>query len=340
MPVKTQTDAPPETPPMARGEQLGRQWKILQILIGSRGKTVYELAQVLCCHRRTVYRDLEALQLAGFPLYTDRKEGKNCWVLLDADRRHTPLPLSLTELMALYFSRGMLKGAKDTVFAQALESLFEKIRATLPPQTVDYIDRAEETVRFSTRPFRRSSGGGTAVEQVQEAIVNRRSLDLVYYTMSRQEETRRRVDPYKIWFFDGAFYLIAYCRLRKEVRIFSMDRIRDLHTAADGFEPPEDFDADRFMEKSFGVFVGPGIAVKVRFSKKIAGYIQERLWHPRQVLTPLADGALDFEATVAGTEEVKSWVLGWGRHAQVLHPESLRREIAKEIEEIGRHYNQ
>jgi len=325
---------------MARGEQLGRQWKILQILIGSRGKTVHELAQVLCCHRRTVYRDLEALQLAGFPLYTDRKEGKNCWVLLDADRRHTPLPLSLTELMALYFSRGMLKGAKDTVFAEALESLFEKIRATLPPQTVDYIDRAEETVRFSTRPFKKSPGGETAVEQVQEAIVNRRSLDLVYYTMSRQKETRRRVDPYKIWFFDGAFYLIAYCRLRKEVRIFSMDRIRELHTAADVFEPPEDFDADRFMEKSFGVFVGPGIAVKIRFSKKIAGYIQERLWHPAQVLTPLGDGAVDFEATVAGTEEVKSWVLGWGRHAQVLHPESLRRQIAKEIEEIGRQYNQ
>ncbi len=323
---------------MARGEQLGRQWKILQILIGSRGKTVDELAQALSCHRRTVYRDLAALQIAGFPLYTDKKKGKSCWALLDADRRHAPLPLSLTELMALYLSRGMLRGARDTVFAEALESLFEKIRATLPPQTVDYIDRAEKTVRFSARPFRKASGGGTGVQQVQAAIVNRRSLDLLYYTMSRQKETRRRVDPYKIWFFDGAFYLIAYCRLRKEVRIFSMDRIRKLHTTTDAFEPPKDFDADRFMKKSFGVFVGPGTAVKIRFSKKIAGYIEERLWHPEQVLTPLADGAVDFEATVAGTEEVKSWVLGWGRHAQVLQPDSLHREIAEELEALRRHY--
>ena len=63
---------------MARGDQLGRQWKIIQTLISSRkGKSATELAEELECNPRRIYRDLEALQVAGFPIYTDRMEGRN-----------------------------------------------------------------------------------------------------------------------------------------------------------------------------------------------------------------------------------------------------------------------
>jgi predicted DNA-binding transcriptional regulator YafY len=70
---------------MARGDQLARQWKIIQTLITlKKGKSAAELATDLDIHPRTVYRDLVALQLAGFPIYTDREDGKNLWSLLDA----------------------------------------------------------------------------------------------------------------------------------------------------------------------------------------------------------------------------------------------------------------
>ncbi|MBW2341877.1 MAG: helix-turn-helix domain-containing protein, partial [Deltaproteobacteria bacterium] len=98
-----------------RGDQLGRQWRIIQTLVSSRyGKSAADLASELDCHPRTVYRDLEALQVAGFPMYTERAEGKNLWSLLDTVKHHMPIPFSLTELMALYFSRDMLKVFKDT----------------------------------------------------------------------------------------------------------------------------------------------------------------------------------------------------------------------------------
>jgi predicted DNA-binding transcriptional regulator YafY len=87
---------------MARGDQLGRQWRIIQTLISSKmGKSAAELASELDCHPRTVYRDLEALHVAGFPIYTDRVEGKNLWSLLDTVKHQIPIPFSLTELMAL-----------------------------------------------------------------------------------------------------------------------------------------------------------------------------------------------------------------------------------------------
>ena len=79
---------------MARGDQLGRQWKIIQTLITlKKGRSAAELATDLDIHPRTVYRDLVALQVAGFPIYTEREDGKNLWSLLDTVKHHIPSPL-------------------------------------------------------------------------------------------------------------------------------------------------------------------------------------------------------------------------------------------------------
>ncbi|MBI4767203.1 MAG: WYL domain-containing protein [Deltaproteobacteria bacterium] len=59
----------------------------------------------------------------------------------------------------------------------------------------------------------------------------------------------------------------------------------------------------------------------------MAGYIKEKIWHEGQQLEPQADGSLIFEAEVAGIEEVKYWVLGWGPNACVLEPTVLKEEI-------------
>jgi predicted DNA-binding transcriptional regulator YafY len=65
---------------MERGDQLGRQWKIIQTLITlKQGKSAAELATDLDIYPRTVYRDLVVLQVAGFPIYTEREDGKNLW---------------------------------------------------------------------------------------------------------------------------------------------------------------------------------------------------------------------------------------------------------------------
>jgi predicted DNA-binding transcriptional regulator YafY len=102
---------------MARGDQLGRQWTILQILLTSNtGKSVADIVEKINCHSRTVYRDLEALQEGGFPLYTEKKDGRTLWFILETAKKNVPIPLSLSELMALYFGRDMLNVLKNTIF--------------------------------------------------------------------------------------------------------------------------------------------------------------------------------------------------------------------------------
>jgi predicted DNA-binding transcriptional regulator YafY len=318
---------------MARGDQLGRQWKIIQTLISSRmGKSASELASELECHPRTVYRDLEALQVAGFPIYNEMVKRKNLWSLLDTVKHQIPIPFNLTELMALYFSRDMLKIFKDTVFYDSLESLFRKIKTTLPPESLKYMEQVEQILHVGLKPYKEYARFKEIINRVNEAAAAKQSVEIIYYTMSRKKETRRKVDPYRIWFFNGTFYLIGHCHVRNEVRIFALDRIKMLHQTKDTFEIPEDFSFEEFIKPSFGVFQGEPVMVKIWFGSDVAGYIKEKIWHESQEVHTQKDGSIIFEAEVAGTEEIKFWIMSWGSHALVLEPESLREEIRAEAE--------
>jgi predicted DNA-binding transcriptional regulator YafY len=241
-------------------------------------------------------------------------------------------------LMALYFSRDMLKVFKDTAFHDSLDSLFKKVKATLPPESTKYLDQVEETLQVGIKPYKHYGKFREIISRANEAAVSKRSVEIVYYTMSRKKETTRKVDPYRIWFFSGTFYLIGHCHLRHQVRIFALDRVKMLHLTKDEFKIPEGFNLDDFLKPSFGVFQGEQTKVTILFNKEVAGYIAEKVWHDSQKLFPQADGSLLFKAEVAGTEEIKFWVMNWGSKALVLEPESLRDEIRDEAATLVERY--
>jgi len=320
---------------MARGDQLSRQWKIIQSLSAfGRGKSATELAKELACHSRTVYRDLEALQMAGFPLYNEKCDGRTLWSVLDNGRRQMPIPLNLTELMALYFSRKLLKVLEGSAIHASLVSLFEKVKATLPAGYVDYLEKLENSLEVGVKARKTYQRFQETLSAVQAAVEHQCHIDIDYYTMSRNTSTIRRVAPYKIWFYNETFYLIGYCSLRKDIRLFAIDRIQAITLVDDRFEIPAGFEAEAFMHDSFGVFKGEPVQVRIRFAPKVAGYIKEKIWHPSQTITPEPDGGIIFTAEVAGTEEIKLWVMKWGSAAKMLAPPSLQKEIAREARDM------
>ena len=320
---------------MARGDQLARQWIIFQQLMASKyGKTVNDLAADLDCHPRTVYRDLEALQAGGFPLYNEKVNGTNYWALMESAKKPVPIPFSLPELIALYFGRDVLKILKNTVFHDSLESLFKKIKTTLPAESKKYLKQIERSLRAGAGPHKNYDRFRETIEALNEAIIKKKVVEIVYFTMSRKKVTRRKVAPYKLWFYNGTFYMIGHCRKRKEIRIFAVDRIKMFNLTDERFEIPADFNADEFMKASFGVFQGQPVHVKLHFTSDAAGYVKEKVWHNSQKLSEKKDGSVILEMDVAGTTEIKSWVLCWGSQVQVLEPDNLREEIRSEAAEI------
>lgn len=324
---------------MARGDQLGRQWKIIRSLIASkRGKSVQDLASELSCHARTVYRDLEALQVAGFPVYTERKDQKNYWSLMESAKQHIPIPFNITELMALYFSSDMLKMLKNTLFYDSLASLFQKIKATLPPEYMTYLRHVESSLKVDLKPTKDYSRFRTIIDQINQAILHRRQVRITYFVMSRQKISHRVVAPYKLWFFDGTFYMLGFCHLRQDNRLFAVDRIREMILTDTTFETPQDFDMENLLRASFGAFFGEPVQVVIHFSPRVAGYIVEKCWHESQVVEMQKDGSLIFRVEISGIEEIKFWILGWGKDAVVLEPDDLREEIRLETQGILRGY--
>ena len=86
------------------------------------------------------------------------------------------------------------------------------------------------------------------------------------------------------------------------------------------------------------MYQGEPVYIKVWFHRDIAGYIKEKIWHESQQIYPQDDGSIIFEAEVAGTDEIRFWIMTWGSKAEVLEPESLREEIRTEAETMSARY--
>jgi predicted DNA-binding transcriptional regulator YafY len=100
-----------------RGDQLARQWRVIRAIEASPGGlTVTEIAEREETGIRTIYRDLEALQAAGFPLYNEKVEHSNRWAFIDTFKFKIPPPFTITELMSLYVYRDLIRFLKGTPF--------------------------------------------------------------------------------------------------------------------------------------------------------------------------------------------------------------------------------
>ena len=290
---------------MPRGNQLARQWQLLQLIDHPTGIAVEDAARKLDCTVRTIWRDLEVLERAGFPLYSDKEADgrRSIWKLQEDFKHGLPVKLSLAETAALVMSRDLLGPAGAGALGTAVTSAFEKI-------------------------------GRVHVALIQEALLERRRLDMRYYSMSRDEENRRQVDPYHLTVFDGGFYLIGYCHLRKAERIFAVERIRELKALT--VDPPKVFDPSKYLQDAWGIIKGERVTVKIVFSKTIARYIQDRQWHPSQSFRDLAGGRMEMTLLVADTLEIRRWALGYGPEAEVVMPASLREAIREQADELAR----
>ena len=316
-----------------RGDQLSRQWRILrQIEVSKNGLTVAEIAEIGGSSLRTAYRDLGDLQLAGFPLYTEKGAKGNRWKFVDTYKFKVPQPFTFTELMALHLSRDLFQVFKGTVFFESAESLFKKIQATLPPQALAYLDQIQSKFHISIKPYKDYEKFRKIIEQVNQATENCQSIEVFYKPLRSKKDTQRKIDPYKIWFFEGTIYIIGFCHLRGEVRTFVVDRIKLLRLTNEKFELPDDFDFDEYTRHSFKVMQDELHIVKVRIAPTWARYVGEKIWHESQQTKKLSDGSLEMTLRVAGLDEIKHWIMGFGSEAYVIKPEKLKDMVRADLE--------
>jgi predicted DNA-binding transcriptional regulator YafY len=169
-------------------------------------------------------------------------------------------------------------------------------------------------------------------------VIEKRTLRIRYRTGSTGALSTRELDPYRVWYRSGGLYVVGFDHKSEEIRTFAVDRIQQATATSRRFEPDPSFDFEATMASSFGVIAETPVQVRIRFERRWAGYVEERVWHSSQVLTPLADGRTLLTMTVGGTADLRTGILSFGSGAEVLEPEALRAEVTKELGEALERY--
>jgi len=324
---------------MPRNNQVMRQWHLVRRLEASGASTLQQLVNSLPPdlprHTRTLRRDLEALEEVGFPLVTESVDGQTRWRLMDGFRRIPAMSFSATEVMALVLGRDLLKPLEGTQLKAAVDSALAKITSALPPSGLDFARRMGEFFSIGLGPHKAYARHRETLERLSRAVVDRRTVQVRYYSASRGRATRREVDPYHLWFAAGGLYLIAYCHVRRDVRMFAVERVRSLTATTHAFQLPLGFDVEAYVENALVVMRGRLVEVELAFDRATAAWVRDRIWHPSQRVVSTRQGSR-MTLQVADTRELTGWILSFGRGVRVVRPAALRERVRQEALALAR----
>ena len=153
------------------------------------GATVEELAEECQVHRRTIFRDLQAIADAGYPLIREPEEdGRVLYRFMTGFKSMPPITFSLDELMTLYLCRGQLDFLRGTPFHEDLDAIFGKIRSSLRPSSVAHLERIAEASVPRFQGMRDYSGKKEMLTDLRKALLYQYRCEILYTPPHRDPE--------------------------------------------------------------------------------------------------------------------------------------------------------
>lgn len=171
------------------------------------------------------------------------------------------------------------------------------------------------------------------------AILNRNEV-IIEYVGNNGKETRRRIEPYKLFIYKGETYIVANCLERNDIRFFKLIRIKHYIITSKNFDANIDIESrlKEYRENNIGIFSGQEYKLKLEISPPMANTVKERIWVDNQEIEDLNDGKILFKATMKGEPELISWILSMKSYVKVISPNSLREKIKEELEKMIKIY--
>ncbi|MFT5144864.1 MAG: putative DNA-binding transcriptional regulator YafY [Rhodothermales bacterium] len=314
------------------GSQLYRLTILKRWLIERRRWNATRAMKEFEVSRRTVMDDLEYLRMFGYDVVY--QHNIKSFVLDEPGGDMVSLQLRESEWAAMVLAQEILEKLGAQRSAEAIKQIGERVRQLMPQLLGS--EQSEFSPALAVVRGPSPDDPLPHYEPLAQAVKDQLTVRIRYYTLYRDKESERLVDPYRLVSRDGRGYLVGYCHKRDRVNIFRLDRIRELALTKDVFLVDNDFKLEDFLGPMFGMFTDhKTFPVKIRFSAFVANWIREEVWHKTQTMSDLPDGSVQVDMEVTGLVAVKKWVLSFGSDAEVLEPPNLRREIEYEVEKLG-----
>jgi len=303
-----------------------RLLRLITMLQSGRGYTVDELAKELEVSRRTVFRDLNMLELAHIPYYFDRRRRS---YRINQHFFLSPVNLTLAEALALLVSAKRTRGSSMLPLAASSTRAAMKLESVLPHGVRDYLGTVMDQVAIVPAPSARQRGLDAVFDRLVSAVAGRKVCRIVYISFYERKQITLKVEPLRLLFVSRAWYLIGYSRMHRQRRTFKIGRIRKLTVLDETFDPSVHETSQREFGDAWSMIPeGKTHDVHLRFLPKVAGNVAEVNWHHSQQVDWRADGSIDFRARVDGLGEILWWILGYGDQVKVIAPRVLARQVA------------
>lgn len=309
--------------------------EFLLIRAGDEGVSLASIARECGVNRTTIFRDINKLQAVDVPIWVDKgKYG------IDRTRYLPAVRLNLHEATALFLAARLLTRYADSHHPHVARAI-EKLAAVMPKDLIQqHMNRAAEVVRT-----RRGLPDLTRIlEYLTEAWANRRRVRLWQKETEKSPSRPRLFEPHFLEPSGVGFslYVIGYDVQKADWRTFHLGRLERVEVLPEQFEPRQDFDLYTFLQRAWGINWGGGqdvIEVRLRFPPgRITARVKASEWHMSQRIENLPDGGCLLIVKIGDYVEMKPFIRQWGKDVEVLAPETLRQEIAEELQAAAQLY--
>lgn len=302
---------------MIKGAPL-RQWQLLQMIHREgKGPTLKEIQEELGISRATLYRYLERLEQAGFPIVRDTTN-QTARVCLPS-RDLPPLNPTTLQMAALMLARRFLEPLEGTQLVAQYDALLSRWART--PATELPIETSPPPGKI-TKP--------SILAAIEQAIQKRQRVRFVYKKQGKLGE--RIVDPILLRIEQTThLYFHAFDTEKNESKTYKPVRMMEAEVLAEPAQAHPELDQEDPFAYSVKIWSAAPIDVAIRVSSKKADFVVEWPLIDGQQLDEQPDGSVIVRARVAGPQEASKWVLSWGRDAVVLEPPELRKLVRDEL---------
>jgi len=330
-----------------RNSQVARFYKVLILLETSRiGLTVKELKDSLSergleVTERTIYRDLEGLRQAGFPIITKDyfQPGGKKFLLDKGLSVASYLVFSPQELFAMHITRSSLGIFERAPLFASFQSFFHKIFSKINSQSQEVLEDLGKHLHIEYTPKLAQEFDENMVGIIRKACSQRRLISFNYHPQFDNDITVLQSAPEFLYFSQGSLYLVSRDHPSENIQLYAVNRMRGLNIL-NSDNKNEVLDKNDFLKKTFGSHYSSDTQqIMIRFEKEIAEFVRERRWHSTQINLTQPDGSLLVTFELSMSSELIRWVLSFGSNAEVIKPKILRTQIFAELEKMTCTYN-
>ena len=174
-----------------------------------------------------------------------------------------------------------------------------------------------------------------------EALRDKRAIQMTYQGFDKTHPSTFVVEPYCLKMFKQRWYLLAYSPDMDRKLVYALDRMHEVEITKQKYELPNDFDAEFYFRNTYGVSFAEEQPeeVKISISAGQANYLRTLPLHPSQKEEERNEEYSVFSYYVVPTFEFCQELYQYGSDVEVLAPEKLRQEFARDAAKTNKMYN-